>query len=115
GSLYVLRVLMKSAISVLQNHLVELDKKIEFGSLEEKAEHIGIILQIKDSIAQLNLCEKHGITGGSLVNVLPETATIEHQFVVAYQNESTNPENWEEVLFNNRQIWFSSGDLVVRK
>ncbi|MCE2573904.1 hypothetical protein [Motilimonas eburnea] len=106
---------MNPAILKLTSYIQELEEKTEFDTLEEKAEHIGLIIQIKDAIGQLELCEKHGITGGSLVNELPETCTIHHQFVVAHQNESTNPENWEEVLFNGRQIWFSSGDLVVRK
>jgi hypothetical protein len=106
---------MNPAISILQKHVVELEKKIDFDSLEGKAEHLGMIIQIEDSINQLALCEKYGITGGSLVNVMPETSSIHHQFVLAHQNESTNPEDWEEVLFNNRQIWFSSEDLVVRK
>ena len=106
---------MNPAVVVLETHLKALEEKSDFQSLEEKAEHIGLITQIKDSIAQLNLCDKYGITGSSLINVLPETSSIEHQFVVAYQNESTSPENWQEVFFNNRQIWFSSGDLVVRK
>jgi len=103
------------AISVLERHSKELEAKSDFDTLEAKAEHIGLAIQVKEAIAQLRLCEKHGITGSSLVNQMPQTPTKEHQFVLAYQNESTNPENWEEVLFDNRQIWFSSGDLIVRR
>lgn len=106
---------MNPAVLVLESHLKLLSEKTIFESLEQKAEHFGTIIQIKDAIAQLKLCANYGINGSSIVNVLPETPSIEHQFVVAYQNESTNPENWTEVLFDNRQIWFSPGDLLVRK
>ncbi|OCQ23861.1 hypothetical protein A7985_07950 [Pseudoalteromonas luteoviolacea] len=106
---------MNPAITVLKAHLAKLEAREQFESIDDKAAHIGEIIQFKDSIAQLELCEKYRITGGSLISQLPETPSIEHQFVVAYQNESTNSENWEEVLFNGRQVWFSSGDLVIRK
>lgn len=83
---------MNQAILKLTSYIQELEEKTKFDTLEEKAEHIGLIIQIKDAIGQLELCEKHGISGGSLVNELPETGTTHHQFVVAHQNESTNPE-----------------------
>lgn len=106
---------MDPAITRLNEYLMELEKVTDFKSIEDKANHIGIINQLKNSIGLLELCEKNQISAGSLVNQLPETDDPNLNFVVAYQNESTNPENWEEVLFDGKPVWLSSGDLVVRR
>jgi len=47
--------------------------------------------------------------------VLPETNDVHFQYVVAHENEYSNPENWEEVLFNGQKIRLDGGDLVIRK
>ena len=106
---------MNPAISKLVEYLEELEAIDEFESIEEKAGHIGLLNQIEIAIGQIQLCEEHGISSGSLVSVLPEPETPNFTYLVVHDNESTNPENWEDVLFNGRQIWLSSGDLVIRK
>ena len=106
---------MNPAIEKLQEYLVQLESVEDFSSIEEKANHIGNINLIKNSIAQLTLCEKYGINGGSLVSVLPETENPNFLYLAVHENESSNPENWEEVIFNKQQVRFEGGDLVIRK
>lgn len=106
---------MNPAIEKLKEYLAELNALDEFASIEVKAEHIGLINRIKSSISQLELCEKFGINAGSLVSVLPETESPNFCYLAVHENESSNPENWEEVIFEGQQIKFSSGDLVIRK
>jgi hypothetical protein len=106
---------MNPAIIKLREYLAELESRDAFPSIEEKAIHYGLIIQIKESIGQLELCEKHELTSGSLVSVLPESSSVHHQYIAAHQNESTAPENWEEVLFDGKQIWFSGGHILIRK
>jgi hypothetical protein len=106
---------MSPAIIKLNEYLFELEAKKEFSSVEEKAEHFGLINQIKSSIGQLQLCEKYGLNAGSLVSVLPETEGPNFSYLAVHENESSNPENWEEVIFDGQQIQFSGGDLVIRK
>ncbi len=36
-------------------------------------------------------------------------------YKVVHENESSDPQNWEEVLFEGKQITLSAGDLVIRK
>ncbi len=106
---------MNPAIEKLYEYLSELNAVVEFDCLEAKAEHIGLINQIKSSIGQLELCESFGINAGSLVSVLPETENPNFCYLAVHENESSNPENWEEVIFDGRQVQFSGGDLVIRK
>ena len=106
---------MNPAINNLNEYLVELESITEFDSIEKKAEHFGVINQVRNSIGQIELCEKNEINASSLVNQLPEVESEEFCYIVAEQNESTNPENWTEVLFQGQQIWLSAGDLIVRK
>ncbi|NRB81899.1 MAG: hypothetical protein HRU38_25125 [Saccharospirillaceae bacterium] len=106
---------MNPAILKLNEYLAELESKAVFDSIAIKAEHFGIINQVKNAIGQIELCEKFEINAGSLVNKLPETENTNFCYLVAEQNESTQPENWTEVLFKGNQVWLSGGDLVVRK
>ncbi len=106
---------MNPAIEKLSEYLAELNEAKEFSSVEVKAEHIGLINQIKSSISQLELCEKFGINAASLVSVLPETENSNFCYLAVHENESSNPENWEEVIFEGQQVQFSGGDLVIRK
>ncbi|EMK3376747.1 hypothetical protein V8073_004856 [Vibrio parahaemolyticus] len=106
---------MNPAIKQLKKYIVELEAINEFDSIEEQAENIGLIIQIKSSIKQLELCEKYGINGGSLVSVLPETGDPNICYLAVYENESSNSSNWEEVIFNGQQIQLSGGDLLIRK
>ncbi len=103
------------AIEKLKEYLKELETVISFNSIEAKAEHIGLMNQIKVSIGQLQLCEKYGINSGSLVSVLPETENPHFCYLAVHENESSSPENWEEVIFNGQKIQFNGGDLVIRK
>ncbi len=106
---------MNPAIEKLGEYLVELSAVKDFESIEAKAEHLGLINQIKSSICQLQLCDKFGINAGSLVSVLPKTENPNFCYLAVHENESSNPENWEEVVFEGQQIQFSGGDLVIRK
>ena len=106
---------MNPAIEKLNEYLSELNEVNEFTSLETKADHIGLMNLIKSSIGQLELCEKFGINAGSLISILPETENPNLCYLAVHENESSNPENWEEVIFKGQQIQFSGGDLVVRK
>ena len=106
---------MSIAIEKLKDYLAELESVVCHSSLEEKANHIGKINIVKTAINQLELCNKYEINGGSLMYKLPQTPSIHHTFKVAYDNESSNPENWEEVTFNGQQITLESGDIIVRR
>ncbi len=106
---------MNPAIEKLNEYLAELSAVKDFVSIESKAEHFGLINQIKSSIGQLQLCDKFGINSGSLVSILPKTESPNFCYLAVHENESSNPENWEEVVFEGQQIQFSGGDLVVRK
>ncbi len=106
---------MNPAIEKLNEYLAELSEVNSFASIEAKAEHIGLIDQVKSSIGQLKLCDNFGINAGSLVSVLPETENPNFCYLAVHENESSNPENWEEVIFKGQQIQFSGGDLVIRK
>ena len=106
---------MNPAIEKLREYLAELESVNEFESIQSKAEHIGNINLVKSSIGQLELCGKYGINAGSLVSVLPETENPNFCYLAVHENESSNPEDWEEVKFEGRQVLFSGGDLVIRK
>ena len=106
---------MNLAIEKLKEYLIQLESIEVFSSTEEKANHIGDINLVKNSISQLALCEKYGINGGSLVSVLPETENPNFLYLAVHENESSSPENWEEVIFNGQQVLFEGGDLVIRK
>ena len=106
---------MNPAIEKLQSYLIELEAFNDFSSIEAKAEHLGLINQIKSSIGKLELCENYGINSESLVCVLPETENPNFCYLAVHENESSNPENLEEVIFGGQKIQFSGGDLVIRK
>ena len=107
---------MDRAIRLLEEELSSL--KAEANSNEttsEKAARIGAINKIDSAISLLNICSKHGINAGSIVKALPDHGDVNFQFIVAHMNESTNPENWEEVLFDGEQFWLDGGDLVIKR
>ncbi|WNZ57341.1 hypothetical protein [Microbulbifer sp. TRSA007] len=106
---------MNPAIEELKRYLIELESVNDFESIELKAEHIGILIQVKSAIGQLELCEKYGISAGSLVSSLPKTENPNFCYLVVNENESSNPDNWEEAIFEGQKIRFSGGDLVIRK
>ena len=106
---------MNPAIERLKAYIAELRTVTTFSSIEEKASHIGLINQIELAIGNLELCEKHGIFPGSLVSVLPEAESSHFGYRVVHDCESSNPANWEEVLFEGRKVEFSGGDLVIRR
>jgi len=106
---------MNPAIEKLHNYLGDLEAVNDFDSIEAKAEHIGIINQVKSAIGQLELCDNFGINAASLVSVLPETTNPNFCYLAVHENESSHPEDWEEVIFEGRKIQFSGGDLVIRK
>lgn len=106
---------MNPAVEKLKQYLEELEARESFETIEEKAEHFGKVIQVRSSIGQLELCEKFEIHAGSLVSVLPESGNIHAGYLAVCDNESSNSEHWEEVLFDGRQVQFSSGDLIIRK
>lgn len=106
---------MNPAITKLNEFLSELKSVNDFSSLEEKAEHIGLMNIIKSAIGQIDLCEKFGINAGSLVSVLPETENPNICYLAVHENESSKAEDWEQVMFDGKQVIFSGGDLVIRK
>ena len=106
---------MNPAIAKLKEYLKELEAEDSFESVEVKANHIGNINLVKNSIAQIELCEKYEINGGSIVNVLPETENPNFSYLAVHENESSNPSNWEEVIFDGKQVSLAGGDLVIRK
>ena len=106
---------MNPAITKLNEFLSELKSVNDFPSLEDKAEHIGLMNIIKSAIGQIDLCEKFGINAGSLVSVLPETENPNFCYLAVHENESSKAEDWEQVMFDGKQIIFSGGDLVIRK
>ncbi len=105
---------MKEAIEILIENLEMLKQVDEFSSIEKKAEHYGLMNRLEMAIDQLRLCDKYEITGGSLVNQLPDHG-LHFCYKVVHENESSDPQNWEEVLFEGKQITLSAGDLVIRK
>ncbi|MFC3151371.1 hypothetical protein ACFOEK_10075 [Litoribrevibacter euphylliae] len=106
---------MNPAVVKLKEFLSELEAESHFPTIQAKAEHIGQINLVKSAIGQLELCEKYGITGSSLVNILPETESPNFCYLTVHENESSNPEHWEEVTFDGEQVLLSGGDLIVRK
>ena len=106
---------MKEALDLIQDKLDFLRERIEFESIEEKAEHYGLMNRYEVAIDRLKLCDKYEITGGSMVKQLPESGNVDFCYKVVHDNESSNPCNWEEVLFDKRQIIFEIGDLVVKR
>ena len=106
---------MNPAIEKLNEYIDELKRRDTFESLEEKANHIGLINQIEVAIGNLKLCQKYEIYPRSLVSVLPKTENDNFGYLVVHENESSNPCNWEEVLFDGNQVELAGGDLVIRK
>ncbi len=106
---------MNPAIEKLQEYLSQIESVEVFETIEKKANHIGNINLVKNAIAQLELCDKYKINGGSLVSVLPVTDTPNFLYLAVHENESSHSENWEEVLFHGQQVRFEGGDLVIRK
>lgn len=110
---------MKSpVIDHLEQWLADLSQVTEFSSTEEKAEHIGLMNRIDTAIAQLPLCEKHRITGGSWFCPLPEIPY--HSYAPEYRivddSESDNPDWWREVEFEDRGIVrLTGGDVVIKR
>ena len=106
---------MKEAIELLSEELLCLRGRTDFSSIPEKAEHYGLINRYEMAVDRLELCEKYGVTGGSIIKQLPDSGNIHFCYKVVNENESSNPCNWEEVLFDERQLTLESGDLVVKR
>jgi hypothetical protein len=106
---------MKEAIDVIKEKLSELRERTQFDSIEEKSEHYGLINRYEMAIDRLNLCESYRITGGSIVNQLPDSGDIHQCFKVVHECESSDPCNWIEVEFENRKITLEGGDIVIRR
>jgi len=106
---------MKEALELIEEKLAELRLKEEYGSIEEKAEHSGLIARYEMSIDRLKLCEKYEITGGSIVKKLPESGDVHFCYKLVHENESSNPCDWEEFLFDKRELVLEGGDLVVKR
>ena len=105
---------MKEPIDLIKEYLHSLQERTEFASIEEKAEYYGLVNSYEMAIDQLNLCEEHGVTGGSKIHSLPDE-DIHQCFRVVHECESSDPCNWVEYKPNNREIILSGGDLVVQR
>ncbi|WNO10626.1 hypothetical protein [Teredinibacter sp. KSP-S5-2] len=105
---------MKEPLDFLIEELEALSKIEEFGSIKEKAEHIGLMNRYETAIDRLRICEEFEITGGSIVKKLPDNG-IHFLYRVVCENESSNPENWSEVLFENREFLLEAEDLVIKR
>lgn len=105
---------MNPAIEKLNEWIDELRRRTEFSSLEEKAEHIGLINQIDLAIQRIQLCEKWGIYPKSIIKELPETDVAEYR--IMNDGESDDREYWEEVVFDNgKKVSLHGGDLIIIK
>ncbi len=105
---------MNPAIEKLKVWIEELDARSEFSSIEEKAEHTGLINQIDTAIKSIKLCDKWGIYPMSIIKELPETNVTEYRIVD--DGESGDKRYWEEVIFDNgKPIYLQGGDLVIKK
>ena len=94
--------------------IVELELKNDFSSLEEKANNIGLINQIKLAIKQIQICEKWGIYPSSIIKQLPPTEVTEYR--IMDDGESNDRKYWKEVSFENApNFYLSGGDLVIQK
>jgi hypothetical protein len=89
-----------------------------FPSVEQKAEHIGLMNRIETAMARLKLCEKHDIYTGAWICVLPPVAyqNAIPEYRVVCDGESDNPAHWKEVSFEKRGIVrLTGGDIVIKK
>ena len=104
---------MNPAVEKLKGWIKELESLSEFSSIEEKAEHIGLINQIDTSIKRIELCEKWGIYPKSIVKKLPYTDVTEYRIVD--DGECGDKRYWEEVTFDDgKPIYLQGGDLIVK-
>ena len=106
---------MKEALEIIEEKLSELRLRADFNSIEEKAEHYGLIARYEMAVDRLKLCDKYEVTGGSIVKKLPDSGNIQFCYKVVHENESSNPSDWEEVLFEERALILESGDLVIKR
>ena len=105
---------MKEATDCLRDYLADLTR-VETTTVEERASLEGRKNHIDTAIKLLELCTQFGIVPGSIIKTLPATENQHFQYVVAAMNESSNPENWEEVFFNGQPFWLDGGDLLIKR
>ncbi|CAN5358131.1 hypothetical protein BH09VER1_BH09VER1_29060 [soil metagenome] len=109
---------MDQVIAHLQCWKTELSIQTGFNSIEEKANHIGLVNSIEVAIKQLELCRTYGINPGSWVCVFPEEVPGYSQpmFRVVCDGEGNDPAGWKELSFAGRgKVRFHGGDLAIKR
>jgi hypothetical protein len=110
--------MMEKVLEHLEQWHSDLLKTTEFGSLEERASHIGLLNAVELSLKQLRLCNAYGIFPSARVHVLPEVVRPDYQpeYRLIDDGESNDRDHWKEVLFpNKRTVRLTGGDIVIQK
>jgi hypothetical protein len=108
----------EKVIEHLTQWRAELAKRTEFSSIEEKAEHIGLLNVIELNISQLRLCEEFGIVPSAQILVLPDIirSCYQPEYRIVEDSESDDPAHWREVVFPEaKRVRLTDGDIVIRK
>jgi hypothetical protein len=109
---------MENVITHLQDWKIELSKRTVFESIQDKAEHIGLLNSIDVAVKQLELCKTYGINPNSWFCVFPEEVSGYSQpmFRVVCDGEGDNPAGWKELSFPERgKVKFHGGDLAIKR
>jgi hypothetical protein len=109
---------MELVIAHLQHWRTELSSRTDFHSIQEKAEHIGLVNSIEVAIKQLELCRTYGINPGSWFCVFPEKISGYSQpmFRVVCDGEGDDPAGWKEMSFaGHGKVRFHGGDLAIKR
>ena len=109
---------MEQVIAHLENWKMDLSLRTSFGSIQEKANHIGLLNSIEMAIKQLELCRTYGINPGSWFCVFPEEVPgySEPGFRVVCDRETHHPSGWMELTFPvHGKVLFRGGDLAIKR
>ncbi len=108
---------MDQVIAYLQNWRTEISTRTSFDSIQEKAEHIGLMNSIEVAIKQLELCRTYGINPASWFCVFPGKVPgySYPEFRVVHDCEGDDPCGWRELSFPSRgKVKFHAGDLAIK-
>ena len=110
--------LMDEVIEKLACWKEELEKVVDFPSVEEKALHIGLLNRIDTAIGQLRLCESFEIFRTARVCEVPLVADSSDQPEIRLVNdhESDEPRNLQELQVDGKPlIRLIGGELIIRR
>lgn len=108
----------EKVIRHLEDWKATLGETVEFASIQEKAEHLGLLNSIEVAIKQLRLCDQYGINPGAWFCVFPTEVPGYSQpmFKVVCDNETNDSKSWSEVRFEQRgTVTFHAGDLAIKR